>query len=198
MLGEGLALPELKIAGLHDKHKSEAVTLQFVGRFTRIRTDLGDATVIANIAHDKVAAALQSLYAEDADWNAILSVVGAKLTEREERREALFQGFSEEFEGFPVSTLFPRMSTVVYRTTCDAWRPRAVADAITKSSSIVDGPVVNDEARLVLFVTRDDERLRWTTLKHPQNVSFNLYLAHWDDETGLLYINSSKMSDLHL
>jgi alpha-tubulin suppressor-like RCC1 family protein len=88
MLGEGFDLPELKIAGLHDKHKSEAVTLQFVGRFTRIRTDLGDATVIANIAHDNVAAALQSLYAEDADWNAILSVVGAKLTEREERREA--------------------------------------------------------------------------------------------------------------
>jgi superfamily II DNA or RNA helicase len=197
MLGEGFDLPELKIAGLHDKQKSEAVTLQFVGRFTRIRRDLGDATVIANIAHDNVAQALQSLYSDDADWNSILSVVGAKLTEREERREAIFQGFSEEFEGFPVSTLFPRMSTVVYRTTCDAWRPRAVADAITKSSSIVDGPVVNDEARLVLFVTRDDERLRWTTLKEPQNISFNLYLAHWDDETGLLYINSSKMSDLH-
>jgi len=198
MLGEGYDLPELKIAGLHDKQKSEAVTLQFIGRFTRIRKDLGDATVIANIAHDNVAEALQGLYAEDADWNALLSVVGAKLTEREERREAIFQGFSEEFEGFPVSTLFPRMSTVVYKTTCDAWRPRDVGDAITKSSSIVDGPVVNDEARLVLFVTRDDERLRWTTLKEPQNVSFNLYLAHWDDDTGLLYINSSKMSDLHL
>jgi superfamily II DNA or RNA helicase len=198
MLGEGFDLPELKIAGLHDKQKSEAVTLQFVGRFTRIRKDLGDATVIANITHDNVAEALQSLYAEDADWNSLLSVVGAKLTEREERRETIFQGFSEEFEGFPISTLFPRMSTVIYRTTCDAWRPRAVADAITKSSSIIDGPVVNDEARLVLFVTRDDERLRWTKLKEPQNVSFNLYLAHWDDETGLLYINSSKMSDLHL
>jgi hypothetical protein len=74
----------------------------------------------------------------------------------------------------------------------------SVADAITKSSSIIDGPVVNDEARLVVFVTRDDERLRWTTLKERQNVSFNLYLAHWDDETGLLYINCSKMSNLHL
>lgn len=198
MLGEGYDLPELKIAGLHDKQKSEAVTLQFVGRFTRTRNDLGDATVIANIAHDNVAEALQDLYAEDADWNALLSVVGAKLTEREERREAIFQGFSEEFEGFPVSTLFPRMSTVVYRTACNAWRPMSVGEAISKSSSIIDGPVVNDEARLVLFVTRDDERLRWTTLKEPQNVSFNLYLAHWDDETGLLYINSSKMSDLHL
>ncbi len=35
MLGEGFDLPELKIAALHDHHKSVAVTIQFVGRFTR-------------------------------------------------------------------------------------------------------------------------------------------------------------------
>ena len=35
MLGEGFDLPELKIAALHDHHKSIAVTIQFVGRFTR-------------------------------------------------------------------------------------------------------------------------------------------------------------------
>ena len=34
MLGEGFDLPSLKIAGLHDVHKSEAVTFQFVGRLT--------------------------------------------------------------------------------------------------------------------------------------------------------------------
>jgi superfamily II DNA or RNA helicase len=88
MLGEGFDLPELKIAALHDKHKSESVTLQFVGRFTRARSDLGDATVIANIAHDDISDTLRGLYAEDADWNHLLSVVGEKRTEREERREA--------------------------------------------------------------------------------------------------------------
>ncbi|WP_246660606.1 helicase-related protein [Nitratireductor sp. XY-223] len=48
MLGEGFDLPELKIAALHDPHKSIAVTIQFVGRFTRQDLRLGDATVIAN------------------------------------------------------------------------------------------------------------------------------------------------------
>src|SRR3546814_4344447 len=45
MLGEGFDLPELKIAALHDHHKSIAVTIQFVGRFTRQDPTLGDATV---------------------------------------------------------------------------------------------------------------------------------------------------------
>jgi superfamily II DNA or RNA helicase len=35
MLGEGFNLPELKVAAVHDLHKSLAVLLQFVGRFTR-------------------------------------------------------------------------------------------------------------------------------------------------------------------
>ncbi|MCV5926857.1 helicase C-terminal domain-containing protein, partial [Escherichia coli] len=32
MLGEGYDLPNLKIAAIHDHHKSLAITLQFIGR----------------------------------------------------------------------------------------------------------------------------------------------------------------------
>ena len=35
MLGEGFDLPQLKVAAIHDLHKSLAVTLQFIGRFAR-------------------------------------------------------------------------------------------------------------------------------------------------------------------
>src|SRR5258706_6114382 len=54
MLGEGFDLPELKIAALHDMHKSLAITLQFTGRFARARSDLGHATMVANIARPEV------------------------------------------------------------------------------------------------------------------------------------------------
>ena len=37
MLGEGFDLPALKVAAIHDPHKSLGVTLQFVGRFARCR-----------------------------------------------------------------------------------------------------------------------------------------------------------------
>src|SRR5262245_13769444 len=44
MLGEGFDLPSLKIAAIHDPHKSLAVTLQFVGRFARVGgAELGEA-----------------------------------------------------------------------------------------------------------------------------------------------------------
>ena len=44
MLGEGFDLPALKVAAIHDPHKSLAVTLQFVGRFARVGgEELGNA-----------------------------------------------------------------------------------------------------------------------------------------------------------
>jgi superfamily II DNA or RNA helicase len=45
MLGEGFDMPSLKIAALHDVHKSLGITLQFTGRFTRTNIkNIGDAT----------------------------------------------------------------------------------------------------------------------------------------------------------
>ncbi len=197
MLGEGFDLPDLKIAALHDKHRSEAVTLQFIGRFTRVREDLGDATVIANVAVDDVNERLKALYTEDADWNHLLSVAGHTNTERERRREDVFSGFAELPEEIPLETFEPRLSTVAYLTTCDEWRPEAAVQAITPNSTLIEGPFVNTEHRLLVFVTRDEERLRWTSVKSPRNVEYNMVMAHWDAEQDLLFINSSRLKDLH-
>jgi superfamily II DNA or RNA helicase len=62
MLGEGFDLPELKIAALHDIHKSLGVTLQFTGRFTRTKHNIGEATFIANIADTQISDVLTDLY----------------------------------------------------------------------------------------------------------------------------------------
>jgi hypothetical protein len=197
MLGEGFDLPDLKIAALHDKHRSEAITLQFVGRFTRVRNDLGDATVVANVADDDLNDRLRALYAEDADWNHILSVTGQSRTERERRREDMFAGFAEIAEEFPLETFEPRLSTVAYRTKCAEWSPQAIVSGMTANSTIVEGPFVNAEGRVLVYVTRDEERLRWTTIKSPRNVEYNMIIAHWDAEQKVLFINSSKLHDLH-
>jgi superfamily II DNA or RNA helicase len=197
MLGEGFDLPDLKVAGLHDKHKSEAVTLQFVGRFTRSRTDLGSATVIANIQVGDVSGNLNALFAEDSDWNHILAVIGHTHTERERRREELFDGFPEEAESFPLETLEPRFSTVVYRTDCTEWSPASAELSTGPWSTIVEPPLINAESRLVIFVKRDEERLRWTSVKAVRNITYNMVMAHWDPELGLLYIHGSDLADLH-
>jgi superfamily II DNA or RNA helicase len=61
MLGEGFDLPQLKIAALHDIHKSLAVTIQFTGRFTRTTSGIGEATIVANAADANVEEALEDL-----------------------------------------------------------------------------------------------------------------------------------------
>ncbi|WP_258960079.1 helicase-related protein, partial [Klebsiella pneumoniae] len=72
MLGEGFDLPELKIAAIHDQHKSPAVTLQFIGRLTRVDNTLGDAKFVANIANQKTDHQMSELYKESADWGKII------------------------------------------------------------------------------------------------------------------------------
>ncbi|MCB1509276.1 MAG: DEAD/DEAH box helicase family protein [Hyphomicrobiaceae bacterium] len=196
MLGEGFDLPDLKIAALHDKQKSEAVTLQFVGRFTRARADLGDATVIANVALGDVNESLRKLYAEDADWDRLLNKIGTMRTEREVRREDVFRGFTEEPERFPLETLYPRMSTVVYRTGNAVWNPDDIEKAF-RGDTIVEGPHINEHERLAIFINRDTEQPKWTTVRAVQNVQFNLYMVHWDEEQSLLFIHSSKLNELH-
>ncbi|WP_454711724.1 DEAD/DEAH box helicase [Cupriavidus nantongensis] len=198
MLGEGFDLPELKIAALHDKHKSEAITLQFVGRFTRSRADLGNATVIANVAMDDVNERLKALYAEDADWNHLLHVVGFQKTFEAKRREDIVTGLIVPPDSFHVENLQPRMSTIVYRTECEEWSVEDLDEAIGSHATIADGPSVNPEEHLLLLVTRDEEALPWTSMKSPRNVQYNLIMAYWNEEQKLLFINTSRRKDLHM
>ena len=196
MLGEGFDLPDLKIAALHDKHRSEAVTLQFIGRFTRARSDLGDATVIANVALGDINEPLKALYAEDADWNHLINNIGQSRTEREVRREAVFEGFTAAPERFPLETLSPRMSTVIYKTDGVVWQPELIEE-VFPPTSIVEGPHINPHENLAIFVKRDLDQPKWTTSRAVHNTEYNLYMVHWDGERDLLFVHSSRLKDMH-
>lgn len=189
ILGEGFDLPELKIAGLHDPHKSVAVTIQFVGRFTRQDPTLGDATVIANTGVDDVDRSLAKLYAEDADWNALVEALSTARIDRQVRRAQMFQGFVGDLSDIPLQTLEPKMNAVVYRTTCDAWEPLRAEDLY--SPGVYLGMKINAHRRVAIFVTRSEEQAGWTTAQHATNVIWDLHMMHWDQAKGLLYISSS-------
>jgi hypothetical protein len=60
----------------------------------------------------------------------------------------------------------------------------------TPSVGLVEGPIVNDGLWLVMAVTRHEDGLRWTRVKEPTNVVYNLMMAHWDQEKELLYVHS--------
>lgn len=189
MLGEGFDLPELKIAALHDHHKSVAVTIQFVGRFTRQDPTLGDATVIANTGIDDVDRALAKLYAEDADWNALVEALSSAKIERQVRRAEMFKGFSGDLSDIPLQTLEPKMNAVLYRTSCDAWDPFRAEELY--NPGVYLGMKLNPHQRVAIFVTRAEEQARWTSAQQAVNVTWDLHMLHWDQASGLLYISSS-------
>ncbi|ALN72278.1 DEAD/DEAH box helicase [Aureimonas sp. AU20] len=189
MLGEGFDLPELKIAALHDHHKSIAVTIQFVGRFTRQDSTLGDATVIANTGVDDVDRSLAKLYAEDADWNALVEALSSAKIERQIRRAEMFKGFTGDLNDIPLQTLEPKMNAVAYRTACESWDPFQAEELYDPGSYL--GMKINPHQRVAIFVTRAEEQARWTTAQHAINITWDLHMLHWDQASGLLYISSS-------
>jgi superfamily II DNA or RNA helicase len=81
-IGEGFDLPELKIASIHDQHRSPAVTLQFIGRLTRVDNSLGNAKFVANIANQKTDHQMSELYKESADWGSVIRIVKKKLVRK--------------------------------------------------------------------------------------------------------------------
>jgi hypothetical protein len=189
MLGEGFDLPELKIAGLHDPHKSIAVTIQFVGRFTRQDPKLGDATVIANTGVDDIDRSLAKLYAEDADWNALVEALSTARIERQVRRAEMFQGFVGDLSDIPLQTLEPKMNAILYRTSCDAWEPQRAEDFY--DPGVYLGMKVNQHRHVGIFVTRSEEQAEWTTAQHAINVTWDLHMMYWDQAKQTLYISSS-------
>jgi hypothetical protein len=195
MLGEGFDLPELKIAALHDVHRGLAVTLQFIGRFTRAGGAIGRATAIANTADPRVEDSLRDLYAQNADWNAILQRLSEGATGREIRRAEFIGGFRDIPQDIPLQNILPKMSTVVYRTQGGRWRPDQIASVVGENR-LYAGPTVNEREQVLMFVTRTFEPVPWGDLKAVYNTIWDLYLLHWDADRRLLFINSSR-SDYH-
>lgn len=197
MLGEGFDLPELKIAAVHDPHKSLAITLQFAGRFVRpAPTDIGDATLIANIADPGVEESLEDLYAEDADWNALLPELSEGPTARQARRSEFVAGFTDPPERVSLQSIFPKMSTVIYQAQSGKWDPEAILDVI-KPSRLYAGPSVHHQEKVALFITREEGPITWGSVRDLRNTTWDLYLLHFDAGRRLLFINSSNNDSLH-
>jgi hypothetical protein len=192
MFGEGFDYPPLKIGALHDVHKSIGVTLQFTGRFARTHDELGEATIIANLAQAKVSDALERLYAEDADWNQLLSFVADEATREEKEVHDFMAGFGNLGES-PVSirNLTPAMSTLVYEADLREFRPHRIEGAV-KEEDIVGQHYPNVAENLVFLITRNRSEVRWGHIGHLLDVSHDLYVAYWNETHRLLFVYGSN------
>ncbi|MEN1990130.1 DEAD/DEAH box helicase [Paenibacillus hubeiensis] len=203
MLGEGFDLPQLKIAAVHDTHKSLSVLLQFIGRFTRTSGDrLGDATVIANIANPATLGSLERLYSEDADWNFLLREYTseamkehAKMVEFLQNSEQLFSSRNDkESKSLSPKMLFPKYSAAVYR--CEQFVPREFYQALNDNQT-VRGAWINETENSLYFVTESQIKVNWSRVKTTYDQKWDLYIVYYNPELKLLFIHSSEKSSLH-
>lgn len=202
MLGEGFDLPELKVAAVHDTHKSLAVLLQFTGRFTRSAgSNIGNATVIANIADTAVSSALERLYSEDADWNQLLSELSSEAAKAHaelidflsasQRLDEAGEGDSAEVSHH---LLRPTLSTVVYDS--PAFRPKRFFEGLP-SNVRVHRVWLHSVSNTLYFVTRTEPAIQWTRSRELRDRQWDLFILHWDPKRKLLYLSSSDRSSMH-
>lgn len=198
MLGEGFDLPALKVAAIHDPQRSLAVTLQFVGRFTRAAgADLGDASAFVPVQVAGVDERLRRLYGEDADWNEVI----VDITEREVGGEKERSDFESGFESVPAEvamrSIHPKMSTVTFASQGTLeWQPDRIYDLFA-DRLLTTTLGVNHEHKVVWWVSREATPVRWGEFASFNELVHHLHVVHVDEEHGFLYINSSNNASLH-
>lgn len=193
MLGEGFDLPQLKIAALHDPKRSLAPTLQFAGRFARVADGTGDATVITGRSDRLFDKRLSRLYGEDADWNSVIAELSQEAILYQERVSQFEQGFGTPDVRVATRAVAPKMSTVVFKTTCEEWTPEAVLDVIAAEDIITQPLPVNHADNVMWLVTRTRQVVPWIDGAGVEDVAHSLFVLYWDKDQGLLFINHSAL-----
>lgn len=194
MLGEGYDLPNLKIAALHDHHKSLAVTLQFIGRFTRINQDqkLGNASVVMNVADPNVEGELQHLYSAGADWDSVLRRLSEGRIAREVRLQEVVDALKDKgdlHDQISLWNLEPSCSVMLFKTTCEKWFPERYIDNMPKFDECWHAIAENENLLVVLAVQAST--VRWGNYKDLKDTNYKILIAHWDPDRSALFVHSN-------
>ena len=190
MFGEGIDIPSLKIAAVHDKYKSLPITLQFIGRFARSSKGLGAATVITNIANDELNEALTELYAQDSDWNSLLHVMSSREISKELSLQELAEGFDiSSLSGMTIQQLKTKVSMVAYKTQEVKWNVEAVYNCFEADKSFIS---INNSKKVIVIVEKADSKVEWTNFKGINDTNWYLHVIYWNQETNMFFINSTQ------
>jgi superfamily II DNA or RNA helicase len=199
MLGEGFDLPELKLAVLHSPHKSLSVTLQFIGRFARTNAEnTGHARFLAVPSEIDIEA--QPLYVPGAAWNELVEEASRRKVEAERdgremletfQRSALVTATPEEDldENLDLSSFAPFFHVKVLEAACGVdldqpFTPPVVGERIFFRRS--------SDHNAIVCVTRDSTPCRWADDSRLVDVTHDLFILFYDDETHLLFICTSR------
>lgn len=189
MFGEGIDIPNLKIAALHDKYKSLPITLQFIGRFARSKKNLGTAKVVANIADVNIMDSLKELYEKDADWNKLLPIKSEKNIQDKLTLQELIAGFDNMSSEIDLKQIRPKVSMKAYsyRDNID-WNPNEWANVLDESSC---RSYINNKEKILMIIEPFSSCQAWTTQKNIESLNWNFYVIYWNQNKKYVCINAS-------
>lgn len=181
MLGEGFDLPQMKIAAVHDERQSLPITLQFIGRFTRSSFDvnLGNASLIVNLANPPIADELRDLYLKDSDWNILLPQISDQATQEELNFSKLLADFKHlDSSIIPFQEIVPALSAVIYRVPRNEWNPNNWRNVFSEKEYDYIFGDYNQRDTLVITLGKR-EKVEWGKFEGIQNVMWDVIVLHW-------------------
>lgn len=196
MLGEGFDLPNLKIAAMHDLHRSLAITLQFIGRFTREIADkqeIGDAAIIFNEADPEVEHVLQNLYSQSADWDNILRGISEERITREINLQEIIEQLKTEgnlHDQLALWNLRPALSAIFFRTHCDSWNPQHFAQVLP-SDCADKWYSINDKENILVVLAVQKAKVKWGRYQGLYETLLKLLIVKWDKTHSGLFMYSN-------
>lgn len=190
MFGEGIDIPNLKIAAIHDRYKSLPITLQFIGRFARSKAGLGDATIITNLANEDIQDALAELYSQDSDWNNLLSELSEGVIGKEISLQKLANGFKGSgIESINIKQLRPALSMVAYKTDAKEWHWENWTQLFDEDLCKY---YINEEENIFIVIEPEESKIDWANYREISNLNWNLHIAYWNNEKKVVFLNSTN------
>lgn len=194
MLGEGFDLPNLKIAAIHDHHKSLAITLQFIGRFTRIshKFKIGDASVIVNIADPNVEKELQNLYSQDSNWDQILKRLSEETISKEIRLQELVESLKSKgdlYKQISLWNLRPSFSVMLFKANCKEWNPELVLNILPKLEQSWHS--ISEDRRILMVLGVRTSPIRWGNFKDVNDINHLILIIYYNEDSGNLSVYSN-------
>lgn len=148
---------------------------------------------MANLADIAVQQELDNLYEEDADWNKLLANANDNRVENQEEYKQLLEGFRNGVSSkIPVSSIYPKLSAVVYKNYTNTWHPDEFLKGIRGFGDLdFTSYDINDTEKLVVAVYAKEQNIEGIHVKDVKTLAWSYLVLFWDEDKNLLYINSS-------
>jgi superfamily II DNA or RNA helicase len=203
MLKEGFDYPNFKIAAVHGMHKSLAVLLQFIGRFTRTQKNLGDASFVVNYADENISLELENLFQDGSGWEKVISEIADAKKQQAESLLTFLQS-CEPYSGFDSPDIelnpklvYPALSCVCFKSEKVDWNH--FKEAFNLNIYALSQPYYNSVENVFYFTTQKREKVKWVRTTNIKDQTWALIAMHYDEASKLLFIGcSDKRFDIDL